>query len=247
MSASITPVAESRTSVAHDATAGPDLGPGPRSRVQRGRPRARYDRDTVFAILDAALVAHVAFCVDGEARVLPMAYARVGESLILHGSTGNRMMRAIRDAGRASATVTLLDGLVLARSQFHHSVNYRSVAAFGSVREIAEREAKLCALAAVVEHVTPGRSAEARPASEEEAARTMVLELVIEEASAKVRSGGPVDDPEDMDLAVWAGVLPLAPHPGEPQTDDAGRRGLEVPDYVRNWRRPGTNRPGAVS
>ena len=171
-----------------------------------------------------------------------MAYGRIGDSLILHGSTGNRMMRSIRDAGRASVTVTLLDGLVLARSQFHHSVNYRSVAAFGSVREIAEDQAKLSALAAVVDHVTPGRAAEARPANEEELARTMVLEFVIEEASAKVRTGGPVDDPEDMDLAVWAGVLPLVAQPASPVTDELGRQGLAVPDYVLEWKRPGTGR-----
>ncbi|MEV0444154.1 pyridoxamine 5'-phosphate oxidase family protein [Streptomyces spectabilis] len=207
----------------------------------RARERAAYDRALVHAILDESYVCHLAFVRDGAPVVLPTLYGRVGERLYVHGSTGSRPLRmagsAQPDDGAdpglpVCLTVTHVDGLVLARSAFHHSINYRSVVVHGIARQVADPEEKRTALDALVEHVVPGRAADSRPANAKELAATAVLSLDLAEVSAKVRAGGPNDDPEDMDLPHWAGVVPLRKgyDPVVPSADLAP--GIEVPDYL---------------
>lgn len=195
-----------------------DLLRTPRSKVRRLADRGRFDRATVNEVLDEAYIAHVGFVVDGEPRVLPMTYGRDGDVLYLHGAAGNAMLRASADA-EVCVTVTLLDGLVLARSAFHHSMNYRSVVLFGTATKVTDDVEKRHAFDVIVDHVVPGRSAVARPSNDSELRATLVLRLPIQEGSAKVRTGGPIDDPEDMGLPVWAGVVPLRLTPGEPEQD----------------------------
>lgn len=198
----------------------PDLAPTPRTKVRRLADRGRFDRATVHAVLDEAYIAHVGFVVDGEPRVLPMTYGRDGDVLYLHGAAANAMLRASTDA-EVCVTVTLLDGLVLARSAFHHSMNYRSVVLLGTATKVAGAAEKRRAFDVIVDHVVPGRSAVARPSSDVELTATLVLRVPITEGSAKVRTGGPIDDEDDMDLPVWAGVVPLRLTPGQPQQDAA--------------------------
>lgn len=181
----------------------------PRTRVRRSPKRARYDRTTVHAILDEALVAHVGFLADGQPRVLPMAFVRIGERIYVHGARANRMLGALVAGGSICVTVTLLDGLVLARSAFHHSVNYRSVVALGEAREVTDPEEQQAAFAALVERVSPGRSPPPRPASAQEIATTLLVALDLLEVSAKVRQGGPIDDEADLGWPCWAGEIPL--------------------------------------
>ncbi len=206
-----------------------------RTTVKRLPKRASYDRQTIHAILDEALLCHAGFVVNGAPVVIPTIHWREGETLYFHGSSASRMLRTLRDGVDACVTVTLLDGLVLARSAFHHSMNYRSVVVFGKAREISDREEKLRALDALVEHVVRGRAKDVRAANEIELKATLVLALPIEEASAKIRTGGPVDDDEDYALPVWAGVLPLTLTPGVPVAD-AGVTSPEPP-YVTSYRR----------
>ena len=206
-----------------------------RTTVKRLPKRGVYDRETIHAILDEALLCHVGFVVDGAPVVIPTIHWREGDLLYFHGSAASRMLRNLRHGVDACVTVTLLDGLVLARSTFHHSMNYRSVVVFGKAREVTEREEKLRALDALVEHVVRGRSAEARGPNEVELKATMVLALPIEEASAKIRTGGPVDDEEDYTLPVWAGVLPAKLTFGSPIVDD--RVNVDVPEYVTRYSR----------
>lgn len=194
------------------------LTPTDRTKVRRLAERGRYDRATIHEVLDEAYIAHVGFVVDGEPRVLPMTYGRIDDVLYLHGAAGNAMLRASSGA-EVCVTVTLLDGLVLARSAFHHSMNHRSVVLLGTATKVDDDAEKRRALDAVVEHVLPGRSQVARPTSDAELRKTLVLRLPIEEGSAKVRTGGPVDEPEDMDLPVWAGVVPLRLVAGAPIED----------------------------
>jgi len=208
--------------------------PTDRTRVRRLGERGRYDTETIHAILDEALICHVGFVVDGNPVVIPTIHWREGETLYFHGSAASRMLRSLRDGVDACVTVTLLDGLVLARSAFHHSMNYRSVVVFGKAREVREDE-KVRVLDSLVEHVVRGRSKEVRAPNLKELRQTLVLALPIDEASAKIRTGGPVDDEEDYALPVWAGVLPLTLTPGEPVAD-GGVRG-DVPEYVRMYRR----------
>jgi nitroimidazol reductase NimA-like FMN-containing flavoprotein (pyridoxamine 5'-phosphate oxidase superfamily) len=191
------------------------LTPTDRTKVRRLPDRGTYDRAVVDEVIDEAYIAHVGFVVDGQPRVLPMTYGRNGDVLYLHGAVGNAMLRASAGA-EVCVTITLLDGLVLARSAFHHSMNYRSVVLLGTATKVEDEDEKLRAFDAVVDHVLPGRSAVARPSNAAELRTTLVLRLPIEEGSAKVRSGGPLDDEEDMDLSVWAGVVPLRLTPGEP-------------------------------
>jgi uncharacterized protein len=208
----------------------------PRTRATRSRDRVSYDRTTVHATLDEAVVCHVGFVVDGRPVVLPQLHARVGERLYLHGSTGARALRLAEGAGLdVCVTVTLVDGLVLARSAFHHSINYRSVVVLGDARVITDREEKHEALRMIVEHVTPGRADDARGPSDQELAATEVVGLAIREASAKVRTGPPIDAAEDYPLPVWAGELPLALVPGEPIADE--RCSAPLPAYVSDYRR----------
>jgi len=205
-----------------------------RTRVRRLAERGRYETETIYAILDEALICHVGFVVNGQPVVIPTIHWRDGETLYFHGSAASRMLRSLRDGVDACVTVTLLDGLVLARSAFHHSMNYRSVVVFGKAREVREDE-KVRVLDSLVEHVVRGRSKEVRAPNLKELRQTLVLALPIDEASAKIRTGGPIDDEEDYALPVWAGVLPLTLTPGEPVAD----RGVtgDVPEYVKTYRR----------
>ena len=212
--------------------------PSERVRVRRLPQRGVYDRAVVHAILDEALVCHVGFVVDGQPYVIPTIHARVGEVLYVHGSAASRMLRTLREGVPVSVTVTLLDGLVLARSAFHHSMNYRSVIALGAASEVADPAEKRAALDAIVEHVAPGRSAEVRPPSDLEMKATLVLKLPLEEVSAKVRTGPPVDDDDDYALPVWAGVIPLVLQPLAPVADPRLRPGLAPSPVVRGYRRP---------
>ncbi|MFX4292212.1 pyridoxamine 5'-phosphate oxidase family protein [Streptomyces bohaiensis] len=184
----------------------------------RGRDRARYDRELVHAVLDAEFVCHLGFVRDGAPVVLPTLYARDGERLYLHGSTGSRPLRAAQtEPLPVCVTVTLVDGLVLARSAFHHSVNYRSVVVQGAARRVTDRAELDRAFDLLVDHVVPGRSADCRPADAREAAATAVLALDLTEVSAKVRSGGPNDDEADLALPHWSGVVPLRRDAGTPE------------------------------
>jgi nitroimidazol reductase NimA-like FMN-containing flavoprotein (pyridoxamine 5'-phosphate oxidase superfamily)/RimJ/RimL family protein N-acetyltransferase len=211
--------------------------PTPRTTPTRLRERARYDAATVHAILDEALVCHLGFTVDGAPRVLPTLHVRVGGTLYLHGSTGSR---PLRDAGRngldVCVTVTLVDGLVLARSAFNHSMNYRSVVAHGRARVVTDPAEKSAALTALVEHVARGRSADSRPPSAKELAATSLLALELADVSAKVRAGQSGDDAADLDLPHWAGVLPLRTVAGAPQPVP-GLGPVPTPAYLADYRR----------
>lgn len=209
----------------------------PRTTLRRRSTRGSYDRDLIHAILDEALVCHVGFAVDGQPYVLPATYARRGDRLLIHGSNASRMLRALAGGVPVCVTVTLLDGLVLARSAFHHSMNYRSVVILGTAVSVADRAAKRDALQAIVEHVVPGRSRDARPPSDAEVDGTLVLELPVREASAKVRTGPPVDDAEDMAVGCWAGVIPLQLVAGAPVSDPQLPPGCPVPEAVARYRR----------
>jgi uncharacterized protein len=201
-----------------------------RSTVRRLPERGSYDREQIDAILDEALVCHVGFVSEGKPVVIPTAFGRRGDQVLFHGSAASRMMKTLAGGAEACLTATLLDGLVLARSAFHHSMNYRSVVLFGQCVEIAEPEAKNEALRAISEHLIPGRWAEVRPPSAQELKATRVLALPIGEGSAKIRTGPPRDDEEDMALDVWAGVLPLSLRPGDPVADGTPRAG--IPEYL---------------
>jgi nitroimidazol reductase NimA-like FMN-containing flavoprotein (pyridoxamine 5'-phosphate oxidase superfamily) len=214
------------------------LTPTERTKVRRLADRGRFDRLTVNEIIDEAYIAHVGFVVDGEPRVLPMTYGRIDDVLYLHGAVGNAMLRASAGA-EVCITITLLDGLVLARSAFHHSMNYRAVVLLGTATKVEDDAEKRRAFDAIVEHVLPGRTRVARPASDSELRTTMVLRLPIEEGSAKVRTGGPLDDAEDMELPVWAGVVPLRLTPGAPLQDPAQPEGLPEPVVPDRGHLPG--------
>ena len=212
--------------------------PSPRTAVRRLPERAAYDRATIHAILDEGLVCHVGFVADGQPFVIPTVYARLGERLYLHGSPGSRMLRALTDGAPACVTVTLVDGLVLARSAFHHSMNYRSVVLLATAQPVLDAEERLAALRAVVEQVVPGRWRDARRPSAKELAQTLVVSLPIAEASAKLRSGPAREDAEDLELPIWAGEIPLRHAAGEPLADPAVLHGLAPPDYAARYARP---------
>lgn len=217
-------------------------GPTPRTTVERLPERARYDRDTIRAILDEGLVCHVGFVADGRPFVIPSTYARWDDRLVIHGSAASRMVKALAGGAAACVSVTLLDGLVLARSAFHHSMNYRSVVVVGTASEVVDPQEKLRALAAIVEHVAPGRGASVRPPSEIELRATRVVTLPLDEASAKLRTGPPKDDEDDYALPVWAGEIPLGLEPGPAVADPRLAPGIAVPPDVQLWRRPGRPR-----
>lgn len=205
--------------------------PSDRSRVRRLPKRASYERSTIDAILDDGMIAHVGIGDDGRPIVVPMAYARRGDEILLHGSSASRMMKALAAGAEVCVVVTHLDGIVVARSGFHSSMNYRSVVIFGRAQAITDEAAKRAALDALVDHLIPGRSAELRPHTRDEMKITTVVSLPIDEASAKIRTGPPVDDEDDYRLPVWGGVVPLALAAGEPQPD--GRSAdVPVPDSV---------------
>jgi nitroimidazol reductase NimA-like FMN-containing flavoprotein (pyridoxamine 5'-phosphate oxidase superfamily) len=209
-----------------------------RTTVRRRAQRGVYDRDTINAILDEALICHVGVVVDSQPYVLPTIHARAGDRLFLHGAATNRMLTAARGGIPLCVTVTLLDGLVLARSAFHHSMNYRSVVVLGAATEIVEHDAKREAMRALVEHVVPGRWNDTRPPSDAELQATQILMLPIAEASAKVRVGPPIDDEEDYPLKWWAGEIPLGLAVHAPIADPRLTAGIEVPAYVARYRRP---------
>ncbi|MGH2734668.1 MAG: pyridoxamine 5'-phosphate oxidase family protein [Actinomycetota bacterium] len=193
--------------------------PSARTEVKRAPHRASYDPEVIRSILDAGLVCHVAFVGDGAPVVIPTMYALGGDALYVHGARSNRMLKALRGGVDMCVTVTLLDGLILARSAFHHSMNYRSVVVMGRAVEVVDAEEKVLSLRALIEHVAPGRWESIRRPSLDEFNRTLVFKLPLTEASAKLRTGPPIDDEEDYALDAWAGVVPLATIPGEPVSD----------------------------
>ena len=211
--------------------------PTARTQVKRLPKRAAYDRDTVFNILDEAFVCHVGFVADGQPFVIPTNFGRSGETIYLHGSAASRMLRTLSEGLPVCVTVTLADGLVLARSAFHHSVNYRSVVVLGTARLVDDPSEKMEALRLFTEHIMKGRWEEIRWPTEQELKATTVLALPLEEVSAKVRTGGPIDDEEDYSLPVWAGVLPLPVVPAVPIADARLKAGTAVPQYMKAYRR----------
>lgn len=219
------------------ASSAPDAyEPTDRTVPTRSRERASYDREVVHSILDEGYVCHLGFIRDGAPVVLPTLYARVGERLYVHGSTGSRPVRMASGADDPGMpvclTVTHVDGLVLARSAFHHSVNYRSVVVHGTARQVTDETERAEALDALVDHVVPGRAADSRPANAKELAATAVLRLDLAEVSAKFRTGGPNDDPEDLALPYWSGVLPVARTYGAPVPAADLAADTPVPDYL---------------
>jgi nitroimidazol reductase NimA-like FMN-containing flavoprotein (pyridoxamine 5'-phosphate oxidase superfamily) len=210
----------------------------PRTEIRRKPERAAYDAATVDAILDEALICHVGFVAEnGYPVVIPTIHARSGATIYLHGSPASRMLRAIKDGSDVCVTVTIVDGLVLARSVFHHSMNYRSVVIFGQPREVTDAEEKMRALEAITEHVARGRWADARQPSDMEFTGTTVVAMAIDEASAKIRTGPPGDDQEDYELPIWAGVIPVRQTFGAAEADPLLRDGINAPGYVTRYRR----------
>ncbi len=213
--------------------------PTARTQVHRLSERARYDRETIERILDEALICHVAWSDgDGRARVLPTIQARVGETLYLHGSRAARAWKAIAGGAEVCVAATIVDGLVLARSAFHHSMNYRSAVLYGRAREVTDPDELLDAARAITRHVLPGREDEARMPTADEFKQTILFAIAIDEASAKVRTGPPKDDEQDVALPLWAGVLPLVTRPGVPEPSPDLLQGIDVPGYVADARRP---------
>jgi nitroimidazol reductase NimA-like FMN-containing flavoprotein (pyridoxamine 5'-phosphate oxidase superfamily) len=216
--------------------------PTERTKVHRHPERADYDRTTIDTVLDEALICHVAWTDgDGRARVLPTIHARVDDTLYLHGSRAARAWTAVSAGAEVCVAATIVDGLVLARSAFAHSMNYRSVVLYGHAREVTDPEERLVAARAITAHVVPGRETDARMPTEDEYRQTILLGVPINEASAKVRTGGP-KDPEEANAPVWAGVLPLAIAHGEPRPAEDMPAGIDVPAYLTSYGRPGASR-----
>jgi len=209
----------------------------PNTTLKRLPERGSFDRATVNAILDEAFICHVGFAVDGQPFVIPTSFARVGEQLFIHGSAASRMLSSLSQGIPVCVTVTLVDGLVLARSAFHHSINYRSVVIFGLATRVENAQDKMAALHAFTEHIIPGRWAEVRKPTEQELKATTVLSLPLAEASAKIRTGPPKDDQDDYVIPVWAGELPLVVRPGTPLADPKMSTAKPVPDYVVRYDR----------
>ncbi len=214
-----------------------EIKPTNRTKLKRLPKRGNFDRETIYKILDEALLCHIGFSVEGQTFVIPTGFARRADELIIHGSSASRMMRNLAAGIDVCVTVTLIDGLVLARSAFHHSMNYRSVAIFGKAELLEQNDEKAEALKLFTEHIIPGRSHEIREPNELELKATTVLKLPIEEASAKIRTGDPVDDEEDYKLNVWAGVIPLKITAEKPVNDEKLKNGIEVPEYVSDYKR----------
>jgi uncharacterized protein len=211
--------------------------PTARTRVVREPHRGVYDRTAAYQILDEGFICHVGFVLDGQPFVIPTAYGRVGDNLYIHGSAASRMLRNLDKGISVCVTVTLLEGLVLARSIFNHSMNYRSVVVLGTAMAVTQPEEKLEALKSLSEHILPGRWAESRQPNEKELKATLVMRLPIEEFSAKVRQGPPIDDEEDYSFPTWAGVIPLEMVPGAPENDPRLDPKTPVPAYVRAYSR----------
>ena len=211
--------------------------PTARTRVVREPDRGVYDREVVYSILDEAFLCHVGFSVDGQPYVIPTSYGRQDANLFIHGSAASRMLRQMKEGISVCITVTLLDGLVLARSVFNHSMNYRSVVVLGKATLVDEPAEKLSALRVLSEHIIPGRWDDVRQPNERELKATSVLRVPIHEFSAKIRTGPPIDDEEDYVFPTWAGVIPLETRVGEPIPDSRLADGQKIPDYLRNYSR----------
>ncbi|HEY5625669.1 MAG TPA: pyridoxamine 5'-phosphate oxidase family protein [Dehalococcoidia bacterium] len=209
----------------------------PRTTLRRKPDRGSHDWETIAAILDEGLICHIAFEADGQPYAIPTIYARDGRTLYIHGSPAGRMLRSLAEGIPMCLTVTLVDGLILARSVFHHSMNYRSVVVPGTATRVDDESEKLHALEVITDHLVPGRWGDARIPNERELKVTLVLRMEIDEASAKVRPGGVADEQEDMGLPVWAGRLPLSLVAGEPETDPEVAPEHGVPPYLRDYKR----------
>lgn len=209
-----------------------------RTTLKRLPKRGSHDREVINSILDEGFICHVGFCVDGHPFVIPTGYARAEGKLFIHGSQASRMLRRLSEGIEVCVTVTLIDGLVMARSAFHHSMNYRSVVIFGRATPVEDGDEKNAALFALSEHMISGRWKDVRTPSQSELQQTTVLSLPIDEASAKIRTGPPLDDEEDYAMDVWAGVLPLRMVAEEPIVDPRLRAEINVPAYALNYQRP---------
>lgn len=212
--------------------------PSDRATVKRLPKRAVYDRGTIHAILNEGMVCHVGFAINGQPTVIPTIYVRIGDSVYLHGSPASRMLQLVESGGEVCIAVTIVDGLVLARSAFHHSINYRSVVLFGRGEEVREPARKAEVLRALSEHLIPDRWDEVREPSADELRRTLVVGIPIDEASAKVRSGPPLDDEPDYELPIWAGVLPLHLVAGTPIAAPRLTPGIEPPRHATEYKGP---------
>jgi nitroimidazol reductase NimA-like FMN-containing flavoprotein (pyridoxamine 5'-phosphate oxidase superfamily) len=212
--------------------------PTERTILKRLPKRGNYERDVVNAILDEGFICHVGFIVDNRPFVIPTGYGRAGDNLYIHGSAASRMLRNLREGIEVCVTVTLIDALVLARSAFHHSMNYRSVVIFGRAQVVEDVDEKMKALHVFTDHIMRGRWEESRQPNEKELRATMVLSLPLAEASAKIRTGPPIDDEEDYEIPVWAGELPLHLVTGEAVQDPQLKAGIELPEYIRDYTRP---------
>ena len=208
-----------------------------RTTLKRLPVRGAFDRETVYRILDEAFICHVGFSVEAQPYVIPTGFGRIDDSLYVHGSAASRMLRSLEGGIAVCVTVTLVDGLVLARSAFHHSMNYRSVVILGTATVVNESNEKMTALRAISDQIVPGRWDEVREPNENELKATLVLRLPLVEVSAKIRTGPPIDDEEDMDLNVWAGELPLSLTTGTPVPDAKLRVAATIPDYIAGYRR----------
>jgi nitroimidazol reductase NimA-like FMN-containing flavoprotein (pyridoxamine 5'-phosphate oxidase superfamily) len=209
-----------------------------RTTITRHDERGSYDRDTAYAILDEGLVAHVGLDTGSGVMVIPMTYARLGDELILHGAVASRWLSSFENGRAISVGVTLLDGLVLAKSAFSHSMNYRSVVAFGEAKVVSDPDKKMAAFKALLDHLVPGRWEDSRQPDEKEVLATTVLAMPIDEASVKIRSGPPKDVAKDLELPYWTGVIPLGLTSGAAVPDPAMKEGRDVPDYAVDYSRP---------
>ena len=214
--------------------------PTGRTTLKRLPKRGEYDHAAVYQVLDEAFICHVGFIADDKPVVIPTSYARIGDDLYVHGSAASRMLKSMEEGIDVCVTVTLIDGLVLARSAFHHSINYRSVVIFGNASVVDDPDEKIKALHALTDHIVPGRWQDVRAPNQSEMRATMVLKLPLVEVSAKVRTGPPIDDEEDYDLSVWAGVVPLKLTAGAPISDTRLPTGTEPPEYAKAYARPGS-------
>jgi uncharacterized protein len=212
--------------------------PSQRATVKRLPNRGVYERTTIDEILDEGLICHVGFSANGQTFVLPTIHVRVGDRVYLHGSPASRLLQALAKGAEACLTVTLVDGLVLARSAMHHSMNYRSVVLFGTASVVEDEAQKLAVLQALTDHLIPGRWADVRVPTQQELRQTLVLAIPIQEASAKVRTGTPIDDEPDYDLSIWAGVIPLRLSAADAVADPKLKPGIEPPAYAMNYAGP---------
>ncbi len=206
-----------------------------KSKVKRLAKRGCYDRETIYKILDEGIICHVSFVLNGQPFIIPTAYVRAGDDLYIHGSKANRMMNLLNEGADACISVTLMDGYVLARSAFHHSMNYRSAVLFGKAKIVEDRNEKIMALKEFSEHFIPGRWDDVRTPNDKELDATIVLKFSIDEASAKIRTGPPADDKEDYALDIWAGVIPFKITAGEPVPDSVLKESIPIPGYLSKF------------